>query len=306
MPRDMQNLAQRAKDSAKGMVRLYEQADERTGGSLGVLAVAVRRFNDTHASEAAASMAYYAFFSLFPFFLFLTAAGSVLLESDNAYRQVVAFASRLLPDSGQLIEMNLQQVLRLRGPVGIIGLAGLLWSAMSFFKILANQVNRAWPGAKPRDFLRQSLVALAMVGTLAGLLVLSLLSNGVANLLPRLPSPLLGDVPIYDTPLWMILSGLIPWLFTFLMFLSLYRWVPNTAVKWRGALWGALIASLAWQLAIRGFAWYLGSSLGQYELVYGSLGSVVALLFWIYLSSLITLFGAHLSAAVARTRQLAP
>jgi membrane protein len=65
-------------------------------------------------------------------------------------------------------------------------------------------------------------------------------------------------------------------------------------------MWGALIASLAWKAVIAGFGWYLSSSFGQYQLVYGSLGAIVAFLFLIYIISLITLFGAHLSAAIER------
>jgi membrane protein len=84
------------------------------------------------------------------------------------------------------------------------------------------------------------------------------------------------------------------------MFLALYRWTPSTEVRWKGAIAGALTAALAWELVKGGFTWYLRSGLVRYELVYGSLGTVAALLFWIYISSTITLFGAHLSAAVGR------
>jgi membrane protein len=59
-----------------------------------------------------------------------------------------------------------------------------------------------------------------------------------------------------------------------------------------------LIASLAWKTVIAGFSWYLGSRFGQYQLVYGSLGAIVAFLFLMYIISMITLFGAHLSAAI--------
>ena len=84
------------------------------------------------------------------------------------------------------------------------------------------------------------------------------------------------------------------------MFLNLYRWAPHTKVKWSQAMWGAVVATLAWQLAASAFAWFVRSGLAQYQLIYGSLGTVVALMLWIYLCSWITLFGAHLSAAVAQ------
>jgi len=81
---------------------------------------------------------------------------------------------------------------------------------------------------------------------------------------------------------------------------SLYRWIPNTEVKWSQAFWGALVATLGWEIATQTFTWYLTSGMARYQLVYGSLGTVVALMFWIYLSSLITFYGAHLSAAVTQ------
>jgi membrane protein len=84
----------------------------------------------------------------------------------------------------------------------------------------------------------------------------------------------------------------------FLVFLTLYRWIPTLRVGWRSTFWGALLASLAWKAVTAGFSWYLGSSFGQYQLVYGSLGAIVAFLFLIYIISMITLFGAHLSAAI--------
>ena len=79
--------------------------------------------------------------------------------------------------------------------------------------------------------------------------------------------------------------------------------MPNTTVAWSEAAWGAAVAVVAWEGAKRGFAWYVSSDLVHYRLVYGSLGAVVALLLWIYLSSWLVLFGAHLSAAIARSRR---
>jgi membrane protein len=126
----------------------------------------------------------------------------------------------------------------------------------------------------------------------------------VFNLLPQFSVPLLGDISIYTTLLWRIASRVIPWLFIFAMFLFLYRWVPNTEVTWSEANWGALVAASAWEAGRAGFAWYLSSGLAKYQLIYGSLGAVVALMLWIYLSGLITLFGAHLCATIAQHYRL--
>jgi membrane protein len=289
-------------DWVNNVKQIYREANDRTGGVLGILAKALQSFDKARATQAAAGMAYYTFFSLFPLLIGLIIGGSFILERQDVYQNVVDFFVEAFPTSQTLIEQNINQVLELRGAVGIIGLVSLLWSGTNVFAILAHNINQAWAQAESRNLLEKRLVALGMVGALAGLLILSLLSTALLDLLPRLEVPLWGPVDIYQTPVWTLVSGLLPWFFTFLLFFGLYLWVPNTEVDWFSAAWGALVAALGWEIAIRGFTWYLSSGMAQYRLVYGSLGAVVALLFWIYLSSLIVLFGAHLSAAVAEHR----
>jgi membrane protein len=282
---------------------LYSFADDISGGTLRILRKAWKSFGDARGSAAAASIAYYALFSLFPLLLALVAAGSIFLEGEQIYQETIELVSGAIPVSRELIERNVQQVLESRGPVGLVSLAGLLWSALGVFTTLAGNLNRAWPEAEQRGFLKRRLVALGMVGVLAALLLLSLLSTAMLELLPRLHLPWWDVTALYESLPWPLLSNLLPWTFGFLMFLAMYRWVPNTDVTWPAALWGALVADLVWEAAKRGFVWYLGTGLATYRLVYGSLGTVVALMFWIYLSAWIALFGAHLSAAIAGARQ---
>ena len=250
--------------------------------------------------EAAASIAYYAFFSLFPLLIFLMAIGSSVFKSEEIKQQVLAFVAETLPDSQELVAENIEQALKLRGAVGIAGTVGLLWAASGVFNVVARSINRAWHGTAPRSFLKGRLVALAMVGVLVGLLVPSLFFSPAFGLLAQFRVPLSGGVAIYDTFVWTLLSRLIPWLLVFVVFQSLYRWLPRTKVKWSEAFWGALVAASAWEITKFGFGWFLTSGLVKHQLVYGSLGAVVALLYWIYLGSWIALFGAHLSAATAR------
>jgi membrane protein len=267
---------------------------------LSVVSNALRSFNDARGAEAAASMAYYTFFSLFPLLLVFVFVASLFLGGEQAYRETVDFVTQAIPISRRLIEQNIGQVVDLRRTVGLVGLIGLLWSATGAFTVLARNVNRAWSEAESRNLLESRLIALAMVGTMIALMVLSLFSTAALSILPHLRAPLWGEVSLYETTLWVVLSNLIPWLFTFLMFLALYLWAPSVEVEWKAAFWGALVAGLAWEIAKRAFTRYVSSGLVRYELIYGSLGTVVALLFWIYLSSWITLFGSHLSAAIAR------
>jgi membrane protein len=283
----------------------YQWVDGLTGGGLGILRDAVECFGEAHAAHVAAGLAYYTVFSLFPLLLAMIAAGSFFLEGELVQQQVVRSVTGVVPVSEELIMRNVEQVLERRGTVGLVGLLGLLWSGTGVFTVLVNHINRAWADAEARGFVEQRLLGLGigLIGVVAALLSLSLLSTPVLNVLPRLELAFDGEIRILDTPLWTLIATGLPALVIFLVVLNLYRWVPNTHVKWSEALWSAALVSLAWDVAKRGFAWYVSSDLVHYRLVYGSLGAVVALLLWIYLTSWLILFGAHLSAAIARSRR---
>jgi len=296
----MKNRMSNLKSSAGKVKSLYNGVNGLTGGSLSVFNDAVQHFVGARAAEASASITYYAIFSLFPLLIILIVAGSFVLDSENVHRWVMDFEAQVIPVSHQLIEKNIQRIFELRGTVGFVALVGLSWSATSVLAVLVRNINCAWTEAEPRNFLESRLMALGIVGGLVALLFLSSILTTVFGTLARFSVPLWEDLAMWEAPLWAILPSVVPRLVAFLALLSLYYWVPNVKVKWSEAFWGALVAILAWEVATRGFTWYLSSGIVQYELVYGSLGAVVVLMLWVYIGVLITLFGAHLSAAVAR------
>lgn len=273
----------------------YENINHLSGERLSILQTALKTFTEKQAAQASAGLAYYTFFSIFPLMLAFIAGGSYFLDSHQVFNTVTQFIQQALPISRQVINENLEEILEARGTAGIISLLILLWSASGMFTNLAYNINLAWPLATRRNFLQNRLVGLWMIVGVLGLIALSLI---LSWLTARLPFMNLNDGSPSLLALLRILSTLGSWLIIFLVFLGLYHWIPTLRVRWSATIWGALIASLAWKAVIAGFGWYLGSSFGQYQLVYGSLGAIVAFLFLIYIISLITLFGAHLSAAI--------
>jgi membrane protein len=279
---------------------LFQRANKASGGLLALAQRAFQSFGGAQAPQAAAGIAYFAMFSLFPLLLALIAGGSFFLQSERAFNQVVSLVSDVIPVSQTLIRENVSQVLDKRGSIGLVALVSLVWSASGAFTALAVNINRAWPGAEAMGILEQRLLAFGMIAGVLLLFILSVGATTLLSLLPQLRIPLRGGISVYSTVFWHIVSALIPVLLNLVLFLALYRWVPNITVPWRGALWGSAVAAIGWELAKRGFAYYLSSGLVRYDLVYGSLGTVVVLMFWIYVSAWITLFGAHLSAAIGR------
>lgn len=280
---------------------IYKNLDKRTGGVLRILKSTVESFGKARGSQAAAAVSYYALFSLFPLLLVLVAAGSYFLEGDPV-QSVMNLVAEAIPLSRELIERNLEQVLNSRGAVGLIGLLTLLWSASGVFGVLATNINLAWPDAEKRSFIMQRSLAIGIVVILLCLLVVAVVGSTIMNILSEFQVPVPGTVQIYGTFIWGLLSNFLAWFFSLLALLAIYRWLPNTEVNWRAAFWGALFSATTWEIATSAFVWYLGSGLNRYKLVYGSLGAVIALLFIIYISSLIILFGAHLSSAVQRSQ----
>ena len=132
------------------------------------------------------------------------------------------------------------------------------------------------------------------------LLLIITVYNALLQVIASISEPLSNLIAFYGPLVNALLSQVIPWVVTFGIYITLYRLVPRTHVRWREALIATTVATVLMRITTAAFGFYLRSGLSRYQIVYGSLGSVVALLFWIYLAGWVTLFGAHLSAALAR------
>ena len=273
----------------------YSHLNQLSGNRLSILDHAIKSFTEKQAAQASAGLAYYSIFSIFPMMLVFIAAGSYFLDSHQVFNVVTQFVQQALPISRQIINENLQEILDQRGTAGLVSILTLLWSASGMFTNLAYNINLAWSKATRRSFLQNRLVGLWMILGLIGLILLSLVLSWITR---RLPFTDIANTSPLNILVLRLISALGSWLMIFLVFFTLYRWIPRMQVTWSATVWGALLASLAWKAVTTGFSWYLDSRFGRYQLVYGSLGAMVAFLFLIYIISLITLFGAHLSAAI--------
>lgn len=286
-------------DTDDRLSEFYKLADKLTFGTFDILREAIRRFIQERGAEAAAGTAFFTVFSLFPLLLVLVAIGSSLvLGRQQVLNQIIQFVRLTFPNP-ELVVTNLQNLLENRGSIGIIGGIGLAWSATGALTILSRNINRAWPNSRPRNFIESRAIALIMIAIMVGLLTLSSLTATILDLLAKFSEPLFGANIFTGIPFFDFLTNLVPFTLGLILFAALYRWVPNTRVPWKAAVWAAVVAAAAWQIGTFAFAYYLKSGVAQYQLLYGTLGTIVALMFWIYLNYMIILFGAYLSAAIA-------
>ncbi len=281
---------------------LYQRADRVSGNRLDIVQDALRTFIITRASQASASIAYYVIFSLFPLLLVLISAGSFFLDSEQVYLKVTQIIQQAIPaTSYDWIVQNLHYVLKQRGPVGVIGLITLLWAASGGFICVAYNINLAWLEAPQRNFFQGRLIGLQMIAALSSLFFMALVLDTIISLLHLVNLPIISILPL---TIWRWFYGIFSLGAIFLLFFMLYDLVPTVNVTGRAAFWGAATASVAFKIATALFAWYVRSGFSRYELVYGSVGTLVAFMFLIYILATVTLFGAHLTSAIDRRIKL--
>ena len=281
---------------------LYQRADRISGNRLNILKDAIETFNITRAGQAAASLAYYVILSLFPLLMVLISAGSFFLDSEQVYLKVSQLVQHNFPATTyEWIVENLEQILEKREAIGIIGLMTLVWAASGGFISLAYNINLAWLEAPQRNYFQNRLIGLQMIAGLSGLFLLTLIVDSIISVLHIINLPFTSFL---DLGIWKWTSNIFSLLVLFMLFFILYDWVPTVNVTGKAALWGALTASIAWKIATILFSLYVRSGFGRYELLYGSVGTLIAFLFLIYILATVTLFGAHLTSAIDRKQKL--
>ncbi|HEY44757.1 MAG TPA: YihY/virulence factor BrkB family protein [Anaerolineae bacterium] len=237
----------------------------------------------------AASLAYHLLLSLFPLLLFLIFVGSNLLSAQGTRRALDSYLNEVIPAVANSIRIVLDQTLQARGTIGLIGGALLIWSASAVFISLSTTLNVIW-NAIPRPFWRRRILAMVTVLIVGSLFIVSIWMSAFVSW------PWSGTL----TTFWLWVSRGLDLGVTVLLLGLMYRLLPNRIVPWRAAFAGAFLAGLFWQIGKVLFDLFMSSGLPNYGLVYGSLATVVILMLWIYLSSLIILLGASFGSVLER------
>lgn len=180
-----------------------------------------------------------------------------------------------------------------------IGVLTAFWAAMNGARALILGVNIAYGNPPSKGFFRPYFIALlATVGI--PLIVITTLVFQVAG---ETITHFLEDYFLHIGPLlWIIkkLGTVIPLVSTGIYFLLFYRLAPNIKVRFRDVLFGTVFATVAWFAASYGFSIYI-NQFANYSRFYGSIGSVIILLFWLYITSIIILLGAEINATIGRS-----
>ncbi len=289
-------------DTREKLVRIWVRLDRKSYGWLGVGERSYKGFIEHQGTANAAAIAYYTLFSLFPLTLLLISLGSFVLDSQEAQERALAVVAGYFPAAVEFVRTNIVRVLQLRSTASVVGVLGLVWAASGVFGGLSRAINKAWDVERPRPAWAERALATGLVLLSAFLFFLSLYAAPVIELVSRLSRLLLSGSPVSPSVARNLSSTILPFLLTALSFSFFYTVLPSTRVRWVEVLPGALLASLAWQVAQMGFTFYLGT-FASYNLVYGSVAAVIALLLWSYISGVIILLGAEFTVQYARRRR---
>ena len=264
-------------------------------------------FGQDHCTQMAAAIAYHLLFSFIPLISGLLAVLGFVMRDPQQQRNAVDRVLAVLPlQSGTLILDSIRNISNQTGALTVIGLLGLLWAASGLFGAVRVALNIAWNVKAKRGFITDKLLDLGAVLGLGVLLVASLAGTMTIHLLQTLSMNLSGAIVTGSLQtLFTVLGVVVPAVFSFVAFLLLYRYVPNVQ-HGVGDVWpGALAATLLFEVAKHGFAFYV-SHFNRYQALYGALGAVMLFMLWTYLSAIIMLIGAELASEYEAMRRGRP
>jgi membrane protein len=253
----------------------------------------------------AASIAYYALLSLFPFFLLAFALLGKATADANDRNAVLDFVLRYFPQQFEFITGQLDAFRTSRFTLGVGGTIALVWGALGVFGAISTAVNYAWGVEKQRSFWKHRLFSFVMLLVAGLILLIALLlvsatqmvgASWFAGVLVRFPglSILRSFTVRYATTLlFIVVVGFV------------YYFVPNAKVRFRDVWIGAIVTGLLWKGALEGFSWYM-HDMTRFTRVNGSIAAVIVFLVWVYIQAVILLYGVEFTAAYARLRRGRP
>jgi membrane protein len=261
--------------------------------------IAIRTWDEIRADDVfgrSAQLAYYFFLALFPLLICVIASLSVFGVADRGRALLLDFLIRFLPlPAFQLVQTTVDEVIRASGPVKMsFGVIASLWSASLGMGAVMDTLNAAYRVTETRSLWKQYAVAIGLTLGLGTMLVASisagLFVRRVAGVFPvSLPETIAVRLVLWPMVVAALLLG----------FALTFYFAPNVQKRqWHWITPGAVAGILLLIIISRGLKAYL-YYFPTYDATYGSLGAVIVLLLFFYLSGVAVLSGAALNAAIA-------
>lgn len=260
----------------------------------------VRELKRTQVVDGAAALAFWSMMSMVPLLITVAALLSIL-RIPGLLPQLLSVLAMLVPADGlATVERMIGGLLQPHRGMLSFGILSYIWSTTGGFTALISALNVAYDVTEARSWLHDRLRALLLAATSGGLLTVSLLG--------LLAGPHFGHFlgEIFPVPgpfqrMWPLIR-LVTVFVTFVVGLELVYYLgPNRKQRFTATLPGAVAAIALWFAGSAGLAFYL-NHLAHYSRLYGGMGAMIGLMFWIYITALAVLVGAELNAELAKRR----
>ena len=262
----------------------------------------ILRFGSDECGAWAASLSFFAILSIAPILLCgLAILGFVFQSADEAARRVQEIVSNVVPDRHSantlIAQLNVKDaaatLIHAAPLAALIGVLSLIWSSLQIFVNAVAPINAAFRAHETRNWLKLRLSALALLIISGVMFLVSLVPTSGLTLLNQLG---LGHLHHPTPPVLAVIFFCIGMVVNGLTITVIYKFLPSPEAKvsWRSALTAGGIVAILSELAKMGFNFYV-QKFANYNKVYGSLGGLIAIIFWIYYSSMILLLGAEIA-----------
>ena len=252
-----------------------------------------------------------AYSAMLSFFPVLTSAATILVQTRAEFvsRTLEDFLSEVVPPGTEDLVLRQFRITGAR-PVTVLVVAGLisLWAASSVIKSLIEGFQAAYRVPRNRSFFHRSGVAMVLVLLSALPLVAASLLILFGNDVERGLLRAIHASPQWNPPAWVWLwlsrafRYTVAFATTVLVTGLLYYFGPYRRQRWKAVWPGAILATLLWLAATSGFGWYV-RHVGNYNVMYGSIGAGIALLVWMYLIAAIAMIGCEFNAEYERANR---
>lgn len=262
---------------------------------MNVIEQMVCRFQDDDVTALGAQLTYFLILSFFPFLIFLlTLMSHTPLVRDEVLTDLLA----LLPDSSNKMVLDIIQetVASSSSTLLSVGMLAAVWTSSSGVMAVFRGINKAYDTEENRPFWKVRLFSILYMLIFAILVVLTFVMLIFGKLIAGAITEWM-EMPEFFRQIWPIGRYVIPFGMMILVFTLLYKQAPNYKIKWRQALPGALFTTCGWIAISLLFSYYV-SHFGNFARTYGSIGGVIALLVWMYISSIVVILGGELNATL--------
>ena len=282
-----------------GAMRVVEGVKNTIAGlearyrTVAVVLAVQRKYREERAGYLAATIAYYAFLSIFPLMLVLVTLLGYALEGDpQRQRDVVDSALADFPVLGPQLQSNVHP-LHGNGLALVVGIGIALWAATGVCLALEYAFDRIWgvPSKRRASFVWARLRALAWIAVLGGVTLAGAIVGGLSS-----------STVSYGAAA-RILAVAVSLVLSFSVFLTAFRVLTSARPTFREVLPGALIATVAWEVLLSVAGYYVAHQLRNASNTYGTFAFVIVLLGWLYLAATIAVLAAELNAVLAQRRQ---